>query len=31
MAADNGSARHSLFDFVIAILNIPVRDNIKMI
>lgn len=31
MVADNGFDRHSLFRFVIAILNIPVRDNTKMI
>lgn len=31
MVPDNGSGRHSLFGFVIAKLNIPVRDNIKMI
>lgn len=29
--ADNGCGRHSLFGFVIAILNIPVKGNIKMI
>lgn len=27
---DNGFGRHSLFAFVIGVLNKPVRDNIKL-